>query len=654
MPRVSGRFLASPDLRLIIFGGKGGSGKTTSAAATALYLTERDPGKRTLVVSTDPAHSLGDCLGMSIGKESTRIAEGLWGLEIDAGELLEDYKERHGGTLRTIAERGTYFDAEDIESFLSQSLPGMDEVMAVIHVAGLLRAGEFDRVVLDTAPTGHTLVLLALPQEMERWIDLFDMLMEKHRYLMKTMVGRYRRDECDEFIDNQRNDIRRLGRLLTDPKATEFVPVMWPDPMSISETQRAVSMLQARGIAVRSIVVNQVVSGSNCALCKARCGAQQELLSQIEQMFASYDLVKVPLFPHQIKEQALADFGRVLFGVGEPPGIDTATTERSDNLLRAGSLQDLASGNPRFVIFGGKGGVGKTTIAAASALYLAERRPEERVLVFSTDPAHALSDVYRLRIGNRITRVAPLSNLDALEVDGAQMLEDLKREYQADIDEAFDRFLGGRGLDIKFDREVLRDLVSLSPPGLDELMALQRIMQLMQQGEYGLTILDSAASGHLIRFLETPQLVRDWLKVVFRLLMKYRNLVKMGRATQLLLDLSSDTRKVLELFASPEDTEFVVITLAEDMAVAETDDLVRATARLGIPSSHLVVNMVLPSTDCPFCAAKAAEQQQFLCQIRERMPNHVVVELPLLTGDIRGVDNLLQVAHILYGESVDA
>jgi len=214
------QFLANPNLRLIIFGGKGGSGKTTSAAATALHLHQRNPEKRLLVMSTDPAHSLGDSFDTVIGNRLTPIAENLWGLEIDSAELLQEYKAKHGEVIKKIADRGTYFDRDDIEDFFTQSLPGLDEVMAIIRIADLLKAGQYDLIILDTAPTGHTLVLLSLPEEMEKWVDLFDMLMEKHRYMMKRMVGRYKRDDCDEFIDNQRKDIGRVRQLLADAKAT--------------------------------------------------------------------------------------------------------------------------------------------------------------------------------------------------------------------------------------------------------------------------------------------------------------------------------------------------------------------------------------------------------------------------------------------------
>ncbi|MFC2000264.1 ArsA family ATPase, partial [Chloroflexota bacterium] len=618
-----------------------------------LYLNRRNPDKRILVVSTDPAHSLGDSFNIVIGNKLTPITDNVWGLEIDSTELLQEYKARHGEAIKKIAERGTYFDSEDIEDFFTQSLPGMDEVMAVIRIADLRKATQYDLIILDTAPTGHTLVLLSLPEEMEKWIDLFDMLMEKHRYMMKTMVGRYRRDECDEFIDSQRKDIMRVRRLLRDEQSTEFVPATIPEPMSISETVQTVKTLKEHRISVKSIIVNRVISKSDgCPFCLARWLEKESYVQQIEQELASYNLVYVPLFPYQIRGEALVEYGSILFGETEYiPLPKTMPPSEQAFTLPTGSLCDILEKEPNFIVFGGKGGVGKTSIAAASALYLAEHKPFKQVLVFSTDPAHALSDSFQQPIGDQVTPISGVSNLFALEVDGTQMLENLKKEYQDDIDEAFRSFLGGTGVDIKFDREVLRDLLSLSPPGLDELMSLQRINDLMKEERYDFFILDSAASGHLVRFLELPRLVQDWLKAVFRLLLKYKNIIRLNKAGQLLVELSKYIKNMLELFTSPEGTELVMITIPEEMAVAEMADLAQSVAELGIPSTHVAINMVIPPTDCGFCEAKRMEQQIYIQRVEAQLPNHAVVAVPLLPHDVRGLDSLRQLAETMYADA---
>ena len=194
-------FLKNPHLRLILFGGKGGVGKTTMAATTALFLARSSRDQRkTLIISTDPAHSLSDSLGIEIGDRVTNVeypggrgqgaGANFFAHELDAGRLLNEFKDKNHGILQKLAERGTFFDREDIADFLDLSLPGMDEVMAVIEMARLLRNNAFDTLVVDTAPTGHTLRMLALPEQMKNWIEVMDLMQQKHRYMSRHFTGR--------------------------------------------------------------------------------------------------------------------------------------------------------------------------------------------------------------------------------------------------------------------------------------------------------------------------------------------------------------------------------------------------------------------------------------------------------------------------------
>jgi len=647
-------FLANPNLKLIMFGGKGGSGKTTSAAATALHFHKLDDKKRVMVMSTDPAHSLGDSFDIAIGNDITPITENVWGLEIDANELYDQYLERNGEVIKEIADRGTIFDKEDIESFFVQTLPGLDEMMAIIKIADLLKAAEYDLIILDTAPTGHTMVLLSLPDALEQFTDIMDLMMDKYHYVLKALTRRDRKDECDEFIATQREDVRRVRQLLSNATTSEFVPVTIPEPMSIAETEKAVKTLKGYNIPVNSIIVNRVVSDhKDCPFCSARWGEKEKYMQEIEERFATYNLVKVPLFPDEIRGiEGLTEFTQLLFGEAEykfaPAKVEFTPQALS---LPQGKLGDLLEREElSLIIFGGKGGVGKTSLAAANALYLAGHSPDKKVLVFSTDPAHSLSDSFQQHIGNEITPISGVNNLYALEIDAAQMLEDFKQEYRDDIHEAFRRFLGGSGVDIVFDREIIEKLVDVIPPGVQELMSLRRIMNLRKEGEYDIYVMDSAASGHLIRFLELPHIIRDWLKAIFRMLMKYRGMVKLHRATERLLDLSRDIRNILNTLANPRETEFVMIAIPEEMGVAEMGDLSSSITNLKIPSTHAIINMIMPPTECAFCAAKRQNQQKYIGEIVERLGGQTIIPIPLLPHDTRGLEHLSQLAEIMYGD----
>jgi len=694
------KFLDNPDLQFILFGGKGGSGKTTSAAATALHLSKMKPEKKILVISIDPAHSLGDSFDLIIGNKITPIAGNIWGYEIDAEELLKKYKAEHGAIIKKMAERGTFFDQEDIESFFLMSLPGLDEVMAIIKIANILNSREYDLIILDTAPTGHTTVFLSLPEKMEKWVEVVDMMMEKHRFMAKRFTGKYVKDECDEFLESQKHDVSKVKKLLTDSKTTEFVPVTIPEPMSIYEIERLVQLLENTRIPVNSVIANRIIIEDNkCPFCLARKKEQEKCVKEIEEKFACYNLLKMPLFPKQIRGiEDLTWYGEILFGEDGPKPYNVGATlvvaqktgqgqalplHLSEILsLPQGGMEDLLKKNLKLIIFGGKGGVGKTSIACAAALQLARYNKEKKVLIFSTDPAHALSDSFDQQIGNEFRQVQDgTDNLYALELDASQMLNNLKEEYRGDIVEAFDKFVSS-GMDIKFDKEVMEELITLTPPGLEELMALKKIIELMktslpdrqQAGDYDLFVMDSAASGHLLRFLETPDIISKWLKTVFRLLLKYKGVINLSRihSVESLLDLSREVRKIQETLANPETTEFVMITIPEEMGVREMEDLSSALRNLKIPYSHNIINMIIPLSDCNFCTAKRQEQQKYIQSIeskvnpdRSKSPeatvaplarrtsngvNNGVIYIPLFMHGVRGKESLNELAEIMFSK----
>jgi len=664
MPGQVPPFLSDEHLKLLLFGGKGGVGKTTTAAATALYRASQRQ-ERILIISTDPAHSLSDSLDQPIGDE-VRPIEGmpnLFALEIDAGRRLEDFKQRYGEVLKTIADRGTYFDQEDISEFLDLSLPGLDELMAVIEIADVVKERRYDLVILDTAPTGHTLRLLGLPGLMEQWLHVMDLMLEKHRYML-SVFGRYKPDETDAFLKDMASNLARLRALLCDARSTEFVPVTIPEAMSIEETARMLQSLQNLAIRVRTVVVNRLVVDGGCPFCAARQRGQEGYLEEIRGRFAKQNLVFVPLMPQEVRgrdaleryAQALRD--SELWPWPSPRGLSAAQTSLAPNLQytkeeqAAGARPILAMILPtkslqqQLVLFGGKGGVGKTTVAAATAIHLARGNKGRKVLLFSTDPAHSLSDSLGQRIGNQITPVAGVERLFALEIDAAELLEELNRQYVAEIDEVFDAFLGG-ALDATFDRRVMEELISLTPPGLDELMALMRIMDLAEEGAFDQYVLDLAPTGHALRFLEMPGMVRQWFITFFKLLVKYQGVVQLPRMAALLREKSKQLRGVHKLLSDSERCQFIAVTIPEVMALEETKRLLHRLGQISVTCRWVVVNMMVPWTECDFCASVRVEQERHLPEIAAL--GFGLIQVPLFPQEVKGVEGLTKVARAVYG-----
>jgi arsenite-transporting ATPase len=254
-------------------------------------------------------------------------------------------------------------------------------------------------------------------------------------------------------------------------------------------------------------------------------------------------------------------------------------------------------------------------------------------------------------VGNEITPINACGNLYALEIDATQLVEDFKHEYREGIDEIFDNFLGNKA-DIKFDREVMSELISLSPPGLDELMALRKIMELSEEEKYDLYVLDTSPTGHLLRFLELPSLIQDWLKTFFKLLLKYKEVVGLNKIAQQLLSLSKSIKRVQKTLTDPKKNEFVAITIPEAMGIAETERLLSSLKRLEVPCRHVVLNMLVPPTECGFCTRKMEEQRKYVQEAKRKFFDYLISEIPLFPHEIKGIDNLTELSGIMYGKNV--
>jgi arsenite/tail-anchored protein-transporting ATPase len=618
--------------KLLLFGGKGGVGKTTMAVATALHAAAQ--GKKTLVLSTDPAHSLSDSFNVQIGNKITKIKTNLDALEIDAAVLLEEYKKKYGDLIKQIADEGTFFSKDDIQQFFNLSLPGMDELMALLKIIDILAEKKYDLLILDTAPTGHTIRLLELPDVMTSYIKVLAEMRQKHRVVVKMMVGRYVLDKADEFINKMHHDVERLKVVLKE-SSTQFVPVLIPEAMAVAETERLIMVLEKHNIPVEKIIVNGVM-GKNCSFCKSRRQNQEKYLQGIKKKFSKYEIKEVPLFAQEIKGKNLDMLALVLSG-GEyelPKLVVKKIRELKFDLLKIKPTTEL-------LLFGGKGGVGKTSCAAAVAL---EESNKKKVLVFSTDPAHSLSDSFGVSIGNKITKIN--DNLSALEVDSYTLLNNLKKKYKKEIHDFFTsvfRPTTTATIDAPYDRRVMEDLFDLCPPGIDEIMALKTIMDLMQEKKYDLFILDTAPTGHTIRLLEMPKIAEEWVSTLLDIQEKYPISFEIGETLQEML---ITIKKVRGLLADSSKSEFVVVTIPEAMSVLETEDLIANLNKLKVFVEYLIVNKMVHSSDCVFCSAKRNEQMKYVIQLQKLKLKMVGVEL--FEKEIQGKEALVKLGEKLY------
>jgi arsenite-transporting ATPase len=335
----------------VLYGGKGGVGKTTMAAATALASAES--GTKTLVVSTDPAHSLSDTFETDISPRPERVREDvpLYAAEIDPDDAMEENAAMFGGgDPAGSPDMGAEAGGEGgmgglgdmlggdgpMDMLMGGSMPGSDEAVAIQKLIEYMDDPRFDRVVIDTAPTGHTLRLLELPEIMDTMVGRIVALRERFSGMLDGVKGMFGGEDAtqEEGVDELRelsDRIERLRATLRDPAQTDFRVVMVPEEMSVLESQRLIEQLVEFEIPVETVVVNKVMEDladvtdavdadqfvtpnlDSCEFCQRRWDVQQDALQSAQDVFRGHDIKRVPLFADEVRgERMLRIVGQCL------------------------------------------------------------------------------------------------------------------------------------------------------------------------------------------------------------------------------------------------------------------------------------------------------------------------------------------------------
>lgn len=632
--------------RLILFGGKGGTGKTTCAAATGLYMAQR--GKKTLVYSVNPAHCLSDSFGQIIGDRITPIGgrDNLHGLEINAKRLFEELKTKYKETIDEVLGKmlkegiDLPFEREILRDVMNLTPPGIDELMALSKLNDIIKARQYDLIVIDTAAGAHTINLLKMPAAIYEWIKMVLRLFDRNIIPM----GRAR-----ALMEETKDDIETIIEILSDPRQTTFVTVTIPEAMGTYVTEDMIEGLQSSGTACKDIVINFCLPPDvGCEFCLARRERQVTEIANVYKKFPNYNIVEVPITPQEVTgEAALMNFAKILFeGEYKPPRIKTAAPDRP--LPSIAETPRLAvRGDVQLILFGGKGGCGKTTSSAATGIYLAERG--KKTLVLSTDPQRSLSDSFDQKIGMEATAIRGIPNLYGVEIDTEKLMGEWLGQHKEAI------------LDIAeaatyFKKEDLAEFFKLSLPGMDEFMALIRLVDLMKEGTYDLFILDTAPTGHTYRLLELPDSMSRWTKLMVEMRSKTQYIVQTffgkslrEKADIFLEELKSDIERVRKAFRSTR-TEFVPVTTLEEMAILESERLVGTLHQYLIPVRQMIINGFVPlNPSCPYCQLKRGSQGERFGDVSKKFPHLKVIGMPLFPHEIRGIDDLKKFAKTLYG-----
>ena len=302
-------------MKLLMFSGKGGVGKTTCAAATAIHYAGL--GLRTLVFSTDPAHSLADSLDLCPNKSTqpVKVAANLQMVELQADQLLTELKQKYYNELQDLLTTGTYLDQEDADQLVSLTVPGVDEIMGLMVVLDFVEKQAYDIYIWDTAPTGHTLRLLALPAELDNWIKALAKIRWKYRQAMSQLARRQLTEIKDGLLVNMKKAVQKVSKVITDPGQCQFTGVTIPESMAVEETKRLNECIQRYGISMSKLIVNNVSpTDSKCAFCLARNRQQAVYITNIRKVFTDCKVQQVPQFSVEIKGIAkLKEFAHYLF-----------------------------------------------------------------------------------------------------------------------------------------------------------------------------------------------------------------------------------------------------------------------------------------------------------------------------------------------------
>src|SRR5690349_9632701 len=578
--------------KLTFFLGKGGVGKTTVSTAYALHVSSKG-GKKVVLVSTDPAHSLADVLDLKLKSGLHPLPPGKRGKlsvwQVDAGTRFQQFLDDYRDAITELMEQGTFLSRKEIESFLETALPGLAEVSALLTISDLLESNKFDEIVVDTAPIGHTLQLFRIPTQLARFLDFLELSGRRDQVLAEHFGGnaRARRpavvDEWDAVLSS-------LRRALSSEQA-KLVMVTSAERFSLEEASRTARMLEEDSDAeIAEIVINRAVTRkTTCERCQQRFRLYEAARKFVARRFPNAE-VRVGEDPGAplIGIENLRAFGEHVYRTGggsrRVGASRMASSEQGHAALKLQSVRPKKAGkvtlepvvwpdsNTQLTLTLGKGGVGKTTISGGLAYTHRQRHRRSNLLICSTDPAPSLSDLFDQNVGPVPKPVLRDTHFQAVEVDSTAEYLAWSRKVKDVIAQSLQVEQGGIHVELSFEHEMLSALLDIVPPGVDEIFAVFKLLDFIEARDLALVI-DMAPTGHALELLRTPERLVVWTRLLLKSLSAHRTLPLAQELAVEVASISQRARELAQLLKDRKRANVFVVMLAEPLPDRQTGRL---------------------------------------------------------------------------------
>jgi arsenite/tail-anchored protein-transporting ATPase len=618
---------------LTVFIGKGGVGKTTISAAYALHRAMRDRKRSVLLLSTDPAHSLSDIFDQAFGAspKKLRLASkarlDVW--EVNAEKRFRAFLNQHKEALLSILEKGSIFSRSDFEPLLETTLPGMAEMAALLAMTDALDSGKYDHVVVDTAPVGHTLRLFALPQYFSNFLDILELAASRDRLLAQHFGGAVQ-SAPNTLVESWRQMVDAIRVALL--RNAEIFLVTTPEKFSLNESLRAVIALRSLSpdLDLTGIVLNRAVLGSeHCRICRPRYAATRDARQFFRRHFPAKRVYIAEDAGAPIMGPRLRAFGDLVFagkrfswgGVPKPKPREMRLS-RLDWPIMDRSLSMVL----------GKGGVGKTTISAALG-FNTRLRARTPVDICSVDPAPSLDDIFQNEISDEPRPVLGDQEFRASEMDSVAVFNAWARRVKEMIDEATTAEVSSIHVDLWFERQFFSRLLESVPPGVDEILAVLRVVDLVR-GRSSRVLIDMAPTGHALDLLRTPDRILVWTRLLLKSLAHHRTLALARDAGVKIAELGKGVRDLSKFLKNPREIRVYVVMLPEALPDRQTERLIAELSKLRLSTGAIFVNRVLfkeDVRDCRRCLRRHQWQLNTLGRLSARysqIPIYVVRNFP--------------------------